>query len=453
MGTRWTRPVEETASIAGGYMLLRSHAILSLWQAYRQGAIRLVDVRVALAACELTHRQRQASSRSRPQLAGARPRSVVIQPADVLRLTRSSCPRKARMSFKRLANAGVPVDGLLSRSKSELPRPPDGIRDIADRPVPVPRRLARWLAREGTSSGIAVSIAHLLRGSYTRGGRVRLGGTCSAAWISATFAIDERTAKAGRCGLVARGWLVPEKSPVWHRQRFGSTFTINPRWNIFGESDHMAERSAQPASGSASLVRGSPPRSTSGVPGIPPPRKNKYPPLRGSENQDRISGVSQPSRQPSLTNIVPEDLESPARMLALFRDIRRRQLISDSEADKLRFFTTIQHAKRQGRRPCALFAVLARRRCWHFGTNTDEDLARGAITAAGGQSEPTTHMAAQLPQARGAPTRPANPTRRQGTRLSSTSGFATAGEVLAAVIPGIAIPSELALHHRNARAY
>lgn len=377
MGTSWVRPVTESPTLGGGYMLLRSHALLALWRAYRSEYVELADVRSAFAAAEILHRRTLLAQRQQ-----RRPRSlssdrVWTDPStDSVTIAQATCttdPRKTRSSLKRLARAGTPPEQLFGRCGTALPEPLSGSSDHSDRPVPVPRRIARWLARKGTASSIAVALAHLLRGCFLKSGCVRLGGTCSASWIADTFGIDERTAKTGRRELVEMGWLRAVASPRWHRQRYGASFTLDADW-----SELPCSR-APNGLAAGDRERSSSPRRASSVRDLPPPRKNKNLPSRGSRNQDRCSGSFSGVNVPTLANVVPEDLNSPDRMASLLQDARRRRLIGESEADRLRFFTTIHHAKRNGTRPCALLAALARRRCWTFGSHSDEELARESL--------------------------------------------------------------------------
>lgn len=410
MSMHWTRPTTTTPTIAGGYVLLRSHALLALWQAYADGHIALMDLRSALAAAEVLHRDKvnrrsRRRTLSKDQTCTGRETTLPghtsytdtgSSDAAVCTMTATSCVRKTRASLKRLADTGVPPEQLFGRAGSALPVAVRNEGDVADRPVPFPRRLLRLLAMEGTSSVIAVALAHLLRGSFSRSGLVRLGGTCSAAWVASVFAVDERTAKAGRCGLVERGWLIPAASPVWHRQRYGATFTINAAWDPYDDSGTKQEVVAHAngdMAGSAAVVSvpGSPPRPGAIAPESPPPRKNKNLPLRGIENQDRDAGVREPDPgptvtvpqrpscvrgEPTITNIVHEDLDQPERTERLFADAQRRGLIGYAEADRLRFFTAVQHARSAATQPCAMLAALARKRCWSFGNLSNEDEAR-----------------------------------------------------------------------------
>ena len=80
-----------------------------------------------------------------------------------------------------------------------------------------------------------------------------------------------------------------------------------------------------------------------------------------------------------MSNVLEADLRQTERTAQLLADAQRRALIGDSEFERLRFFTTAVHALRRGVRPCALFATLARNRCWGFGSHEDEDHARRAL--------------------------------------------------------------------------
>lgn len=435
MGTRWVRPETTTTNIVGGYVLVRSHAVLALWQSYADGHIELLDVRTALAEVEVRHSAAAARGQSSTKSKTRRPDPIL--PVDVERLrqlTECSDARKTRQSLRRLANAGVGGDVLISRTGTPLPAIPRNLLGVADRPVPVPRRWLRELARSATSSQIAVSLALLLRGSFYSRGVVRLGGTCSAAWIASAFGLDERTAKAARAELGRSGWVSVAESPVWHRQRYGMTFLLE----------------VPPAAKDDTGVPGSPPRGSLTVPGLPPPRKNKNLPLRGTGNQDRPAGClfgqarvpltaarsERPSeRAPTLTDIRLADLEVPQRTMALFVDAQRRGVIGHATADRLRFFTTVQHARGEGSRPEALMASLARRGCWHYGTQADEDDARRVLAMLDAEPSESVPQRPAVFAASLARPHPEHPVPMPGTSPTRTQDLQPIASVLARLIP------------------
>lgn len=428
MATRWERPTITTSTIAGGYVLVRSHAVLALWQAYRDGHVQLLDVRSALAAVEVSHRVRVgAKHRWAGQRRAASGVSCAPETAAIRHATACSDDRKTRAALKRLANAGVPPEQLVSRAKSTLHVTVRVTGGVADRPVPVSRRWLRMLATDGTAATIGVALALLLRGSFLHRGVLKLGGTCRAAWVAETFAMDERTAKAGRAELISLGWVSPSASPAWHRQRHGATFTLNP----------------EPVERQRHAPESPPPRALI-VPGSPPPSENKNLPLRGSENQNRLTGDwaeraevgTAPSKTrdrhlapPTLSNIRASDLCCPSRTLGLLHDAQRRGLIGNAGADRLRFFTTVQHASHVGTRPEALMAALARRRCWHYGSQLDEENARRTLAIL--DSDTTVYPISHQQQL--------TTMNRPDTPSTRSRGFEPIGTVLAALVPSLGL--------------
>jgi hypothetical protein len=91
------------------------------------------------------------------------------------------------------------------------------------------------------------------------------------------------------------------------------------------------------------------------------------------------AGVLERKREgePTLAHIVPEDLRDTARLLTLFEQAQERGLIGGSESERLTFVATAERARvRAGENPEGLFAVLVRRRLWHFIAQDDEDRAK-----------------------------------------------------------------------------
>lgn len=373
---RWTRPTTTTVTMEGGYVLLRSHGLLALWQQYRAGHVSLLDMRVAMAAASCTQfGPARAARGARPRMADTTTsRDVDLSRARRLQtMTAAGDVRRVRASLRQLAAAGVPSTLLLSRVGDAMPITLVIAHGIADRPVPVPRRWLGFLARHGTAATIATGLAMLLRGAFFKAGTVHLGGTCSATWVSDTFGVDERTAKSGRARLVGAGLVRLEASPHWHRQRYGMTFV--------------------PLCPPPAGVRGSPPRTASHAPVSPPPRKNENDSLRELRNQngdpvwnDQPTPVRAPQTgpalappagdRPTLLHVRREDLLDAERRNRLYGDVLTRGLIGPSQSERLQFDVTVHHCLRVGRNPPALFASLARSRCWHFGSHADEDAAR-----------------------------------------------------------------------------
>src|SRR5215475_10980077 len=80
---------------------------------------------------------------------------------------------------------------------------------------------------------------------------------------------------------------------------------------------------------------------------------------------------------PTLSHIVPEDLQDTGRLLTLFTQAQTQGLLGKSDSERLTFCALAEHAKVVGSaNPCGLFAALVRRQHWHFVTDSDEDVAQ-----------------------------------------------------------------------------
>src|SRR5262249_19546808 len=80
---------------------------------------------------------------------------------------------------------------------------------------------------------------------------------------------------------------------------------------------------------------------------------------------------------PTLSHIVPEDLQDTGRLLTLFTQAQTQGLLGKSDSERLTFCALAEHAKVVGSaNPCGLFAALVRRQQWHFVTDSDEEVAQ-----------------------------------------------------------------------------
>jgi len=94
------------------------------------------------------------------------------------------------------------------------------------------------------------------------------------------------------------------------------------------------------------------------------------------------SPLTEPCAPPTLSHIVPEDLQDTARLLTPFTQAQTQGLIRKSDSERLTFLALAEHAKVVGSaNPCGLFAALVRRQQWHFVTDSDEDVAQARLKA------------------------------------------------------------------------
>jgi hypothetical protein len=80
--------------------------------------------------------------------------------------------------------------------------------------------------------------------------------------------------------------------------------------------------------------------------------------------------------QPTLRDVVPEDLKDTGRLLELYEQAVDQGLAPPSEWGRLRFVAAAEHARVIGtKNPCGLFVRLVRGGLYHFATGDDEQAA------------------------------------------------------------------------------
>jgi hypothetical protein len=416
------REIDSLFRPKGGYLLIPAVRLALTWWAYREKLIRLVDLRVWFAACEMVAR--------RCACPGPLPRRFGFD--ELQRLTGLSA-RRLRESLRRLGAAR-----LLGWSESAItfPASPDivplrdrsGFEQFLDRIpnhrrlVPVPRRILRLLAGGARPALIATILGHLIRCLYLKGGQCLDRGRVKASWIADTFGVGLRRVKQARQELVAIGWLIPLEAGQWELNRWGSHVRINLAWSRL---DGIRPAPAAPAPELA------PPPPTFG-PEMAPPDSDEEP-LQGHKNQEPACGgpagfliphpeeleeqtpeplpvsvtpspaaiaiadipaprstMERPASpahpadaapsQPELRNVVPEDLKDTGRLLELYDQAVAEGLVTESEWDRLRFVAAAEHARIIGtRNPCGLFVRLIRGDLLHFATHDDETAASARI--------------------------------------------------------------------------
>lgn len=358
----------------GGYCVVSSRAFLSVWMAYRREIIELLDLRVWFGCLELLARRCAAKN-------GRQPR---YRPAELQSLVGNSNERSVRASLRRLERAGLvrwsECNVWVARKTSEIvDLDQEQHALIIDRPIPVPRRILRFLAGVQRPVLIATTVGHLLRGLYLRRGTCVSGGRCKASWIADVFGVDVRNVKAGRRALIQNRWLLAITSSQTAMNRWGHAFIINLEWCF--------ERIASTSK--------SPPRRARNEPQSPPPEDNKKL-LIGSGTQKpamrRASGAYARKvfvRAPCFRRVVLDDLQRPMRTAALFADAVRAGRVKNTPGDRMLVFAAAEHAKAHGvKNPCGLFVWLVQQRRWTHINQRDEDRARAALGSVGEHSAP-----------------------------------------------------------------
>jgi hypothetical protein len=359
----------------GGFIFITVIQLCLVWWAYRQGLIRLKDLRVWFAAQELVARRCELKNGKKPHYS--------LKELDGLLGGRGW----ENESIRRLKRTGLLTwsDSTITFATSpEDLRVKDleGFQEMLSRVtstrrrIPVPRQIVRFIASPCKRCVIAAILGHLICCLFYQFHvkRCRSGGFCKASWIAETFRVDLRNVKAARKFLAEElGWLQPVSTPQRLLNRYGQRVIINLNWS---------RRAVDQAKEPATETPPPPPLSTTKT---PPPEELNRKPLREQKHQEPAPGGKNPGvltdgkekKPPTLRHIIPEDLRDTERLLALFEEAQKVKVIGGSESERLTFIATAERARLVGTtNPCGLFAQLVRRRLWHFLTQEDEEAAR-----------------------------------------------------------------------------
>ena len=386
----------------GGFVLLTVEILCLLWWVYRQRYIQLRDLRVWLACQEMVARRCQLPPDKVPHYTltelhtlvggvGGQHLRTSLHRLEALGLLAWS---SARITFATATAAlrGVPDRTSFTAMCAPIPN--------LHRRVPVPRPTLRLLALGCRATVIATILGHLIRCLYAHARPLRCvsGGWCKASWIAEVFQVDRRRIKAARRHLATLGWLEIAAVPQHTLNRWGSYVYVSLTWDR--PTHALGCRPSLPSAGETTLLPPPPQFSTTT---LPPLSLNKEP-LQEHQHQQLaprphplvlaphtashatsppLHGLLPPDETlppPTLSHIVPEDLQDTSRLLTLFTQAQTQGLIGKSDSDRLTFCALAEHAKVVGSaNPCGLFAALVRRQHWHFVTDSDEDVAQARL--------------------------------------------------------------------------
>ena len=232
---------------AGGFALLTVEQVLLPWLAHQHNLIEPLALRASFGLREMPERRCQLAPGTRIHYQ-ARELQGLLGPA-------------VRLATAAAAIATLEATGLVRRTEHTLglltqPEALQGV-DLARYAtlrahvhpllyrVPVPRRMLRYLAREGSPGLIATTLGVVLRclRYYRRDKECRSGGTLSVAWLADCFGIGERTAYRGLATLAALGWLATVPPPPDLRGPDGPWRVVNMAWDLPQEAPRR-ERAA-----------------------------------------------------------------------------------------------------------------------------------------------------------------------------------------------------------------
>lgn len=386
--------------------------LLGGWWRYQRGDLTLRQFRVLLALHELQARRCTLKDpKRRPKYGPEELRGLVGGTGGAL--LRRDVARLGELGLAEVTARSISfpnTHGLGNEEQAEF----EAFLALTEnhrRTIPLPRRVLRYLAGCSKKVLLGTALGHLLRCVYLRGQTVASRGRCKASWTAEVFGLDVRSVKRARRTLLEVGLLeraVPDPTPREQvfENRWGRAFFWNLNWagpsNPVSTVAEVASPTGQGGGGELPAaqvgtelldeVPGAevhdtqmPPLSGLSTAQLPPPESDQEPlqeyknqkPAQGRPSGGETRGRKDPRRSaPRIVDIQRIDLEQGSRLLELFGDAVRRQLVIDSEAGKLNFFALAEHALRYGDEPPRLFRSLLEKRRWSFITLDDEDAAR-----------------------------------------------------------------------------
>lgn len=381
--------------VAGGYLALTVPQLLLPWFLYSKGALQLLHVRVWFALAEMRERRKFTGE----------DRQADYGIAELLRLLGGNGVSRARAAVKRLHALGLVT---WSKDSLELAVSPDQVRsDLGGfwellssiennrRKVPVPRRIARFLAGGASRAEAATVVGHLLRCCYLRGGEVAPVGNCTAAFVEEVFGVHATRVKQARARLVRLGLLIAHDQPQWHRNRYGSRIEVNLSWSREASVATPVGEGGVPGTSVGTEAR--PPAVGFHNSSATPKEENRSLPPEGTKNQnpggetpESPTGSSKKSKEkpeasteakaPSLVHVELDDLKNTERLLKLHRQATVQHLVPAGERGELEFVALAEHARAYATSNAAgMFAWLVRnyeRAAKRFVTQDDEESAR-----------------------------------------------------------------------------
>lgn len=353
----------------GGYTTIPIEQLCIAWCAYREKKLSWLAVRVFLALHEVHARRIAAARKSDKSNSELHWPSAINQVWKMVGCARRSQVRQAVTALGELGIAEA-CPGLAATNESNLRESVVIMMEVTGRrgTIPVPRQVLRYVARCGTPAVAAYMLAVIIRCCHIRKRTTfQVRGRCSTRFAAELFDIHQRSIKRAAMAVRKLGWIANSvKRDPWS-QKHGPVIVVNRNWRWT-----VTELS---------------PRSRPQRTKLSPTNKNQEL-FTDPMNQESIV-VSKTTRRraskraSALYGMCLRDLREPQRLLVRYANAVKLGMLSDTQANQLRFVSAAQHALRVARRnACGVFVSLIRDQNWHYISQADEDKARLILTQA-----------------------------------------------------------------------
>jgi len=267
-----------------------------------------------------------------------------------------------------------------------------------DKIIKIPRRLlklivqcGRRIVRAATLLGMLLTTMLTKRTDQYAGYK----GCCKAQWIANLFGVNAKRVNLERARLIAEGWFRRLPTPQRVRQHYGE-------WVALNLTPLALPTPGEKPTASAAQVQ---PPLPQGEAQVQPPLLKPDSPSEIEENQKPPlpppAGAYQPQhpRNPTWTDIQPDDLRLDSRSEALYQQAIQRGCLKPTPADRINFFAAIAHALRVAKHnACGLLRTLVEKGFWHVISQADEYNAMERLkrTAQAQQTQPAQPMSGSL---------------------------------------------------------
>ncbi len=337
---------------------MRAGEILSLLVAYK-GGIKPAAVRLYLAS-HLEAVEQSFTPTHTITLAGLARRATLAD-------------RTAQDALRELEASGLLAlkEGTLTFGRGVIPEAEPYLADLKtspDRPVPIPRRIMRVLARHGKASDLIGALVHLLRCLFINQGQINDTGFIKNELVTRLTGLSDRAIQRARNWMKNRGWIAVKSVNQRVLNRFGGCFSVNLNPHLEAESEAII-----PTPEPSKYVELTPPPPVSLIYTNNNPQ---YVPQDQGDNPTPPSGVfKQTHKQPTLTDIKPEDLQIMPRLEALYRQAVVRKWLPDCEASIKNFVGAATRAMQVEGNPVKIFVGIVKKGLWRNITQAQEDIS------------------------------------------------------------------------------
>ena len=224
----------------------------------------------------------------------------------------------------------------------------------ANRPVPIPRRIIRALARHKKTTEAIAAIAHLIRCLFKKKSTINSKGLVKASWIADIFGVSIRTVHAARQWLIEKKFIIPVKVHQLVMNKYGACFRVILRIG----KERKKQKNAGPIKQQVLSTCTNQNNKT-----ITPPK--------GGE----AGFSSKKTKNPQLTNIQFEDLRRLSSLEKLYGQAINSGWLEHSEANVRNFVSAAVRATRVSGNAVKIFVGIVKKGLWHHITHEQEERA------------------------------------------------------------------------------